>query len=104
MSETCKVHLLGREFLLRSPGDPDLLQEAAVLIEEKLADLPESVSVDTRDRYLLVMLNLAGEYLKEKRKNQAIEASWQERQENTLARSRSVEAALIERIEDALSY
>ena len=106
MSATVKVHLLGRDYLLRSQGDPDLVQEAAVLVEEKLSDLPRSVSVDTRDRYILAMLNLAGEYLQEKRKNQALNVEPQEQQDANLAaeeQSKRIEAQLIERIENALN-
>ncbi len=105
MSATVKVHLLGRDYLLRSQGDPDLVQEAAVIVEEKLSGLPRSVSVDTRDRYMLAMLNLAGEYLQEKRKNQEIEVERQEWLTNPAvdALSESREAELIERIENALN-
>lgn len=105
MSATVKVHLLGRDYLLRSQGDPDLVQEAAVLVEEKLLGLPKSVSVDTRDRYMLAMLNLAGEYLQEKRKNQAAEVERQERSSESAVDvlSKSREAELIERIENALN-
>lgn len=105
MSATVKVHLLGRDYLLRSQGDPDLVQEAAVLVEEKLSGLPKSVSVDTRDRYMLAMLNLAGEYLQEKHKNQEIEVERQEWLTNPAvdALSKSREAELIERIENALN-
>jgi cell division protein ZapA (FtsZ GTPase activity inhibitor) len=105
MSATVKVHLLGRDYLLRSQGDPDLVQEAAVLVEEKLSGLPKSVSVDTRDRYMLAMLNLAGEYLQEKRKNQEIEVERHEWLTNPAvdALSKSREVELIERIENALN-
>ena len=106
MNATVKVHLLGRDYMLRSQGDPDLVQEAALLVEEKLAGLPKSVSVDTRDRYMLAMLNLAGEYLQEKRKNAAIEVEQQGQQNAHLAKdeqSKSIEAELIERIENALN-
>ncbi len=105
MSVTVKVNLLGRDYLLRSQGDPDLVQAAAVLVEEKLSGLPKSVSVDTRDRYMLAMLNLAGEYLQEKRKNQEIEVERQEWLTNPVVdvQSKSREAELIERIENALN-
>ncbi len=105
MSATVKVHLLGRDYLLRSQGDPDLVQEAAILVEEKLSGLSRSVSVDTRDRYMLAMLNLAGEYLQEKRKNQAFEVERQGQQNTRLVdeqQLKKIEAELIERIENAL--
>jgi len=103
MNATVKVRLLGRDYLLRSQGDPDLVQEAAILVEEKLAGLPKSVSVDTRDRYMLAMLNLAGEYLQEKRKNQAIEAERQRDNSAADVQVKRIEAELIERIENALN-
>ena len=104
-SATVKVSLQGRDYLLRSQGDPDLVQEATLLVETKLSGIPTTVSVDTRDRYLLAMLNLAGELLQERRKNQAIEGTQLERQGNDLfadEQSRRLEAELIERIESAL--
>ena len=106
MSATVKVHLLGRDYLLRSQGDPDLVHAAAVLVEEKLAGIPESVSVDTRDRYMLALLNLAGEYLHEKHKNLALEVEKQGEQEDCFSadeQSKRLEAELIERIENALN-
>jgi cell division protein ZapA (FtsZ GTPase activity inhibitor) len=104
MSATVKVHLLGRDYQLRSQGDSDLIQEAASLVEEKLSGIPKSVSVDTRDRYMLALLNLAGEYLQEKRKNRALEVErrgWQDGLA-TAEQSKRDEAELIERIENAL--
>ena len=101
-SETVKVHLLGREYSLRSQGNPELVQAAAVLVEEKLSDLPTSAAVDTRDRYMLVMLNLAGEYLQEKLKNQALEVARQDGESLIAAQVEKNEAELIARIENAL--
>jgi hypothetical protein len=54
---------------------------------------------------MLALLNLAGEYLREKRKNQAIEVEKKELQSNSFVtdeHSKRVEAELIERIENAL--
>jgi len=104
-SATVKVSLQGRDYLLRSQGDPDLVQEAAQLVETKLSGIPTTVSVDTRDRYLLAMLNMAGELLQEKRKNQAIEGTQPELQGSDLfadEQAKRLEAELIERIESAL--
>ncbi len=104
-SATIKVHLLGREYSLCCQGNPDLVQAAAVLVEEKLSGLPTSASVDTRDRYMLVMLNLAGEYLREKLKNQALEVEQQSQRDSRSVRDAQAEeseAELIERIEGAL--
>ena len=106
MSGTVKVQLLGRDYLLRSQGDPELVQEAATLVEEKLVGLPRTVSADTRDRYMLAMLNLAGEYLQEKRKNEAFEIerqNWQAANSAAAAQTKRTEAELIERIENALN-
>lgn len=106
MNAPVNVHLLGRDYLLRIQGDPELVQEAAALVEEKVSGLPRSLSADTRDRYMLVMLNLAGEYLQEKRKNQALDAERQGYLGERVAtdeQSNRIEAELIERIETALS-
>ncbi len=106
MSATVKVNLLGKDYLLRSQGDPALVQEAAILVEDKLAGLPRTLSVDTRDRYMLAMLNLAGEYLQEKKRNQALEVAQQNRHNDDCAadeQSKVIEAELIERIENALN-
>jgi cell division protein ZapA (FtsZ GTPase activity inhibitor) len=105
MSATVKVHLMGRDYLLRSQGNPDLVKEAAVLVEEKLADLPQTLSVDTRDRYILALLNLAGDFLQEKRKNYAVELECRELKafcQGGSEQTKKMEAALIERIENAL--
>jgi hypothetical protein len=102
-----KVHLLGRDYLLRSSGDPEMLQEAALLVEEKFACVPTTTSVDTRDRQMLAMLNLAGEYLQEKRRRIALEAEQKELLEQNALTDRQKskrENALISRIEDALLY
>lgn len=109
MNATVKVQLLGRDYLLRSQGDPDRVQEAAALVEDKLAGLTGVVSVDTRDRFVLAMLNLAGEFLQEKRRRQAVENELDElrvTQSRLLAeesRSQRIEAELIKRIENALN-
>lgn len=106
MSETVKVHLLGRDYMLRSQGDPELVREAALLVEDKLLDVPTSVSVDTRDRYILAMLNMAGEYLQEKRKNQTVESERQGQQSMSAAaedQMKNRDAELIARIENALN-
>lgn len=105
MNATVKVHLLGREYLLRSQGDPELVKSAAALVEEKLAGLPRSVSADTRDHYMLTMLNLAGDFLQAQRKNSELELLVQEQKNNSFHSSKdadSLRAALIERIENAL--
>lgn len=105
MNATVRVKLLGRDYMLRSQGDPDRVQEAATLVEEKLAGLTESVSVDTRDRFMLVMLNLAGEYLQERRDRQSLECKLEILQTEQLNAEKQLkinEAELIERIENAL--
>lgn len=106
MNATVRVKLLGRDYMLRSQGDPDRVQEAATLVEEKLAGLTESVSVDTRDRFMLVMLNLAGEYLQERRDRQSLEGRLEILQTEQLNAEKQLkinEAELIERIENALN-
>ena len=45
MNATVKVHLHGRDYLLRRQGDPDLVQEAAHLVEEKLSGLPNPFTI-----------------------------------------------------------
>ncbi len=105
MSETVKVRLLEREYQLRSQGDSDLVQEAALLVEKKLSELSTTVAVDTRDRYILVMLTLAGEYLQEKRKNQMLEGElqeWQAGNRSSELLSDKIQAELIDRIDNAL--
>lgn len=106
MSATVRVHLLGRDYLLRSQGDPEHVQEAAALIEGRLAGLSDSASVDTRDKFMLGMLNLAGEYLQEKRKSQTLEAELLSLQDGLSAAEKELQGAeseLIERIENALN-
>jgi cell division protein ZapA (FtsZ GTPase activity inhibitor) len=106
MNATVRVHLLGRDYMLRSQGDPEHVQEAAALIEERLAGLTDSVSVDTRDRFMLGMLNLAGEYLQEKRRCQALETELKVQQDGQLTADNELkraESGLIERIENALN-
>lgn len=107
MSATVKVHLLGRDYLLRSQGAPDRVQEAAALVEEKLSGLTDSVSVDTRDRFILALLNLAGESLQERSDKQALEARIQilQNEKNSLEEQFvQLEKKLVERIEDALDH
>lgn len=106
MNATVRVQLLGRDYLLRSQGDPDRVQEAAALVEERLSGLAETMSVDTRDRFMLVMLNLAGEYLQEERKSQSLESELRRVKTDQAEADElisKVEAELVERIEDALN-
>ncbi len=106
MNATVRVQLLGRDYLLRSQGDPARVQDAAALVESKLEGLTGTVSVDTRDRFMLAMLNLAGEYLQEKRRSQALDAELRALESGQAAKDeqlRRVEAGLIERIENALN-
>lgn len=104
MNATVRVQLLGRDYLLRSQGDPERVREAALLVEEKLAGMAEALSVDTRDRFILALLNLAGEYLFERRRSQAVEEELEllkARQDETDEQLRRA-AGLVERIEEAL--
>jgi len=105
MSERVRVHLSGRDYLLRTGGDADLVEEAAQLVERKLAGVPAALSADTRDRQMLAMLNLAGEYLQEKRKCEALETEKKQagRAVETLERLKEHEAVLVKRIENALN-
>ena len=100
MTPTVKVRLLGRDYLLRSQGEPHRVQEAAALVEEKLAGLDEAISVDTRDRFILALLNLAGEYLQERSRVQGLEAGIAGLKEELQEIERG-EGKLITRIEDA---
>jgi len=104
MSETLKVHLAGREYQLRRGGDTQLVLDAARLVEERLANIPASLSADTRDRQMLALLDLAGEYLKEQRLRQTVETQLNCTQEQveTLEQLKQREAALAGRIESAL--
>jgi len=107
VSSTVKVHLLGRDYLLRSSGDPETLQEAALLVEEKFSCVPTTISVDTRDRQMLAMLNLAGEYLQEKRRRITLETELQrllEQRDSADLHKLKIENALIARVEDALQF
>lgn len=107
MNATVKIHLLGRDYMLRSQGDPAQIQAAAALVEEKLAGLSDAVSVDTRDRFMLAMLNLAGEYLQATEKSKALADELQSLTKRQAADSEQFERAgnrLIERIEAALDY
>ncbi|WP_020676677.1 cell division protein ZapA [Geopsychrobacter electrodiphilus] len=107
MNETVKVHLLGRDYVLSSSGDVETLQEAAQLVEEKFASVSTTVSVDTRDRQILAMLNLAGDYLHEKRRRLALELEQDElRKQNVSAdiQKQQLELVLIDRIEKALQF
>ena len=107
MTPTVRIHLLGRDYLLRSQGDQQRVQEAADLVEERLAGLDESLSVDTRDRFVLALLNLAGEYLRERGKVRELENHLDRQQKAHAALEEEigeVEAGLIARIEDALNH
>lgn len=66
MNDSTRVRLRGRDYLLRSQGDPEQIQRATRLVEEKLAEQEATVAVDTHDRFMLAMLNLAGEALSER--------------------------------------
>jgi cell division protein ZapA (FtsZ GTPase activity inhibitor) len=105
VNETVKVQLFGREYLLRSSGDAELLANAALLVEEKLGQVSTTISVDTRDRQMLAMLNLAGDYLQEKRKCLALKAEVETLQAQmgfTDEQACRLEDDLIARIEAAL--
>ena len=107
MNATVRVHLLGRDYLLRSQGDPEQVQAAAALVEEKLAGLSDKVSVDTRDRFMLAMLNLAGEYLQIETQNLEMTTELDELKNHLTVADRQCTARadrLIERIEDALDF
>ncbi|MCF6179896.1 MAG: cell division protein ZapA [Geopsychrobacter sp.] len=104
MSESLRVRLAGRDYLLRAGGDPALVQAAAQLVEQKLAAVPTAHSADTRDRQMLAMLNLAGEYLQEKRKRQALESEQGQAEQLVVSLEQLTqdEAMLVARIESAL--
>lgn len=107
MNATVKVHLLGRDYMLRSQGDPAQVQAAAKLVEEKLSGLPDAVSIDTRDRFMLALLNLAGEFLQVQAAHEELKAELQDvKAEQAAAQTQrsEIESRLIAQIEEALDH
>lgn len=105
MNTTVRVHLLGRDYLLRSQGDSTQVQAAAALVEKKLSELPDAISVDTRDRFMLALMNLAGEYLQAQGDNEVLTIELQKvKDEQTAEQAQSALTVqrLVDRIEEAL--
>ncbi|NCO52668.1 MAG: cell division protein ZapA [Deltaproteobacteria bacterium] len=103
MKDSTRIRLRGRDYLLRSQGDPEQIQRATRLVEEKLAEQEAAIAVDTHDRFMLAMLNLAGDALRERseRESLALEleqlhAAWQKAEQN-LAQRAGLLVAQIER-------
>jgi cell division protein ZapA (FtsZ GTPase activity inhibitor) len=78
VNDSTRVRLRGRDYLLRSQGDPEQIQRATRLVEEKLAEQEAAVAVDTHDRFMLAMLNLAGEVLRERSQREALSLELQQ--------------------------
>lgn len=106
MNDSTRVRLRGRDYLLRSQGDPEQVRRATRLVEEKLAEQETAVAVDTHDRLMLAMLNLAGELLNERVQReklslelQQLRTAWQGAEQDFVQRSE----LLIARIENQRS-
>jgi len=64
MSRSIKVTLMGRSFSIRTQDDPEKVQAAAQLVQERVDALRKLGTTVASDRLLaLVALNLAGELL-----------------------------------------
>ncbi|GMR00465.1 MAG: hypothetical protein BMS9Abin18_1314 [Zetaproteobacteria bacterium] len=64
MSQSIKVTLMGRSFSIRTQDDPEQVQAAAQLVQERVDELRKLGTTVASDRLLaLVALNLAGEFL-----------------------------------------
>jgi len=64
MSQSVKVTLMGRSFSIRTQDDPEQVQAAAQLVQERVDELHKLGTTVASDRLLaLVALNLAGEFL-----------------------------------------
>ncbi len=64
MSQSVKVTLMGRSFSIRTQDDPEQVQAAAQLVQERVDELRKLGTTVASDRLLaLVALNLAGEFL-----------------------------------------
>lgn len=105
MSDTTLIRFRGRDYLLRSHGDPEQVQRATRLVEEKLAEQEAAVAVDTHDRFMLAMLNLAGDALRERREREKLSlelkqlrAAWQTSEQDLGQRT----ACLVAQIENRL--
>ncbi|MDQ6958599.1 MAG: cell division protein ZapA [Mariprofundaceae bacterium] len=65
MSQSVKVTLMGRDFSIRTQDDPEQVQAAAQLVQERVDELRKLGTTVASDRLLaLVALNLAGEFLR----------------------------------------
>ncbi|MDX8392475.1 MAG: cell division protein ZapA [Mariprofundaceae bacterium] len=65
MSEAVDITLMGRTFSVRSDDNPEQVQAAATLVQERFDELKQLGAAVASDRLLaLVALNLAGELLK----------------------------------------
>jgi len=64
MKQSVKVTLMGRSFSIRTQDDPEHVQAAAQLVQDRVDELRQIGSTVASDRLLaLVALNLAGELL-----------------------------------------
>jgi len=63
LSHSVRVRVQGREYNLRSQQDQAQVQRVADFVEEQLAGIPRSGSVDSQDALALTLLNLAGQLL-----------------------------------------
>jgi len=64
MNQSVKVTLMGRSFSIRTQDDPEQVQAAAQLVQERVDELRKLGTTVASDRLLtLVALNLAGELL-----------------------------------------
>ena len=65
MAESVTITLLGRTFAVRSNDNPEQVQAAAELVQQRVDELRQLGAAVASDRLLaLVALNLAGELLK----------------------------------------
>lgn len=63
MSALIQIRIQGRIYALRSQQSEDQVQKVVSFVEGKLTETAAGKSVDTVDLMILVLLNLAGEYL-----------------------------------------
>jgi len=67
MSDTVDITLMGRTFSVRSQNNPEHVEAAATLVQQRIDEIRQLGTTVASDRLLaLVALNLAGELLSQK--------------------------------------